>query len=92
MSNEFISGIRLIMADPSKFITFRVIFAAQTFVDNLEGIGLWITGNSDMEQRPRPPGWPTKEDSALRRLLPDAHFLKTDPISKMKQRMGQGAS
>jgi hypothetical protein len=37
--------------------------------------------------KPRPSGWSTKKDSALRRLWGDAHFFEADVISNLKRRI-----
>ncbi|KAK3374715.1 hypothetical protein B0H63DRAFT_480788 [Podospora didyma] len=37
--------------------------------------------------KPRPPGWPAKKDTALRRLQQDAQFLENDTIAKFKRRI-----
>ena len=55
-------------------------------------IGRWITRRcevalGDIEGKPRPSGWSTQKDGALRRLQQDAHFFDTDVISKWKRRI-----
>ncbi|KXX79406.1 hypothetical protein MMYC01_201673 [Madurella mycetomatis] len=65
---------------------FQCVYAGLT------NIGRWITCRSeaaldDIAGKPRPSGWPTRKDSALRRLQQDAHFFETDVISRWKRRI-----
>ncbi|KAK1750895.1 hypothetical protein QBC47DRAFT_392834 [Echria macrotheca] len=55
-------------------------------------IGRWTTHRlgltlGELEGKPRPSGWPVRNDGKLRRLKQDAHFFQTEVISKCKRRM-----
>ncbi|KAK4203393.1 hypothetical protein QBC40DRAFT_304351 [Triangularia verruculosa] len=64
---------------------------------HVQRTGEWITKRmksvlEDIEGKPRPVGWPTRKDSALKRLQQEAHYFQTDAIGRWKRKLLPGSA